>query len=71
VCADCVVEVVEWSPDGSMVVLGLSGGAMFVLDAETTDIVFSMVTQLNVLRVWLHGYISVSSFVQETTAELR
>ncbi|XP_052766209.1 kinetochore-associated protein 1-like [Mya arenaria] len=39
---DTPVEEVEWSPDGSVVVLGTSGGSVFMLDAESTDIIFSM-----------------------------
>ncbi|XP_053381951.1 kinetochore-associated protein 1-like [Mercenaria mercenaria] len=39
---DSEIEEMEWSPDGSLVVMGLTGGMLFILDAESTEIVFSL-----------------------------
>ena len=46
-CLDHEIEEIEWSPDGSLIVVGVSAGILYVIDAESTEIVFSIVSCSN------------------------
>lgn len=46
---DGVIDCIEWSSDGSMLMVGDSTGKLSLLDTDTGDILFSFVSALKSL----------------------
>jgi len=44
VFVDEEIEEVEWSMDGNVIVMGAKSGMLLVLDAETTEFIFAVVS---------------------------
>ena len=48
---DHEIEKIEWSPDGSLIIVGVSAGILYVIDAESTEIVFSIVSNVVTVNI--------------------
>ena len=42
--SDHEIDEIEWSPDGSVIIVGVSAGILYVIEAKSMEIVFSMVS---------------------------
>ena len=56
IISDQVIEEIEWSPDGSLIIIGVTEGILYVVDAQSTESLFSFVSEPCHEKTCLRGF---------------